>query len=290
MNDRPVFLHYTQAELDRNFDQRKWAKNALEVIARCEARSRGARSRLARRTNISYGPTDDEVVDIFPAERSPAPVQIFIHGGAWRNFTKDNYSFPADVYVPAGVHTVIVNFANLPTIRLAQMVGQVRSAIDWTYENAASFGGDPARIFLSAQSSGAHLSAMALETPSSRGVPHDAVKGATLVSGPYDLEPVVLSTRGSYVKLSPAEVRELSPIRHAAGMPCPVIVVYAEHDTDEFQRQSRAFAEALDRVGRLSRVVRVPEVNHFELMEHFGEPNSLLANIVLEQMRTARVE
>lgn len=288
MNERPVFLHYTQAELDRNFDQRGWAKNALEVIARYGARSRATRSRLACRSNVPYGPTADEVVDIFPAERSPAPVQIFVHGGAWRNFTKDDYSFPADVYVPAGVHTVIVNFANLPAIRLPQMVAQVRRAIDWTYENAASFGGDPDRIFLSAQSSGAHLAAMALETPSSRNLPHDAVKAATLVSGPYDLEPVVLSARGSYVKLSPAEVTELSPVRHAGRMPCPIIVGYAEHDTDEFQRQSRAFADALDRVGRLSRVVRIPGVNHFELMEHFGEPDSLLASIVLEQMRAAR--
>jgi arylformamidase len=289
MHDRPVFLHYTQAELDRNFDQRGWVKNALELIGRCEARSRATRSRLAYRSNVPYGPTEDEVVDIFPAECSPAPVQIFVHGGAWRNFTKDDYSFPADVYVPAGVHTVIVNFANLPTIRLPQMVVQVRRAIDWTYENATSFGGDPARIFLSAQSSGAHLCAMALATPSSRDVPRAAIKGATLVSGPYDLEPVVLSARGAYVKLSPAEVRELSPIRHTARMPCPVIVVYAEHDTDEFQRQSSAFAEALNRVGRLGRVVRVPGVNHFELMEHFGDPKSLLANVVLEQMRTAHV-
>ena len=33
MNDT-VFLHYSQAELDRNYDQRAWIKNAEEVVAR----------------------------------------------------------------------------------------------------------------------------------------------------------------------------------------------------------------------------------------------------------------
>src|SRR5690242_299713 len=211
MNDRPVFLHYTQAELDRNFDQRGWAKNALEVIARYEARSRATRSRLACRANVSYGPTADEVVDIFPAARSPAPVQIFVHGGAWRNFTKDDYSFPAEAYVPAGVHTVVLNFTNVPKVRLPQMADQVRRGIEWVYRNAAGFGGDPERIFLSAHSSGAHLSSLALQ--------RDAyVKAATLVSGPYYLEPVVLSARSSYVKLEAHEVLELSAGLYAERM------------------------------------------------------------------------
>lgn len=281
-----VFLHYTQAELDRNFDQRGWAKNALDVIARCTARSRATRSRLEHRADVAYGPTADEVLDIFPVKRCHAPVQIFVHGGAWRNFTKYDYSFPADVYVPAGIHTVIVNFANLPQVRLPDMVAQVRRAIAWTYRNAASFDGDRERIFVSGQSSGAHLAAMALTTDwTAADLPKDIVKAATLVSGPYDLEPVVLSARGAYVKLTADEVVEYSPVRHADRIGCPVLLAYAEHDTDEFQRQSCEFAGSLEGARRLQKVVRVPNVNHFELMEAFGEADSPLTQNILDQMR-----
>ena len=284
-----IFLHYTKEELDRNFDQRGWVPNALEVIARYASHSEATRARLRRVANVRYGPDDDQVLDIFPAAQSAGHVQIFVHGGAWKNFTKDDYSFPADSFVPAGIHCVIVNFSNLPKARLPQMVEQVRRALEWVYRNAPSFGGDPRRLYLSAQSSGAHLSALALETDwPVRGIPADFINAATLVSGPYYLEPVVLSARSSYVKLEPSEVLELSPGLHAERMSCPVLLGYAEHDTDEFQRQTREFASALKRAGRLQNLVRFDGVNHFELMECFGQPAHPLVHAILEQMGLRR--
>jgi len=160
--EKTVFLHYTQAELDRNFDQRGWVKNALEIIGRYPELSKATRARFEHRT-LAFGPGEDDTLDLFPAQATKAPVQIFVHGGAWRNFTKDDYSFPADAYVPAGVHTVVLNFTNVPKVRLPQMADQVRRGIEWVYRNAAGFGGDPERIYLSAHSSGAHLSALALQ-------------------------------------------------------------------------------------------------------------------------------
>ncbi len=277
-----VFLHYTQAELDRNFDQRNWpkAKNALEIIGRYPQLSKATRMRLEHRT-VAFGPGEDETLDLFPAKATKAPVQIFVHGGAWRNFSKDDYSFAADGYVPAGVHTAVLNFSNLPKVSLREMADQVRRGIEWVHRNAASFGGDRDRIYLSANSSGAHLSALALQK--------DAyVKAATLVSGPYYLEPVVLSARASYVKLHPEEVAALSPGLHAHDMKCPVIIGYAEYDTDEFQRQSREFAAALKRAGRLQAETRYPGVNHFELMEKWADPAHALVRDILRQMNIER--
>src|SRR3954470_84781 len=279
MTDK-VYLHYTQAELDRNFDQRNWVKNALEIIGRYPELSKATRARL-KHYSAAYGSGPDETLDIFPAAKSPAPVQVFVHGGAWKNFTKDDYSFPADAYVPAGIHTVVLNFSNVPAVRLPEMADQVRRGIEWVYRNAASFGGDPERFYLSAHSSGAHLAALALQKDK-------YVKAATLVSGPYYLEPVVLSARSSYVKLSPEEVLEMSPGLHAERMTCPVIVGYAESDTDEFRRQSEEFAASLEKAGRLQRVIRFPGVNHFELMEKYGDPDHPLVQAVFEQMGMRR--
>ncbi len=273
---KTVFLHYTQEELDRNFDQRGWVSNALEIIGRYPVLSRATRERLARRT-FAFGATPDEVLDVFPAARSPAPVQIFVHGGAWKNFTKDDFSFVADALVPAGIHAVILNFSNLPAVRLPDMAEQVQRAFEWVHGQAATFGGDPQRLYVSAHSSGAHLAALALQRC-------DVVRAATLVSGPYYLEPVVLSARSSYVHLSREEVLALSPGLHAGRMRCPVMVGYAEHDTDEFQRQSRQFAASLQDAGRLQKLERFTGVNHFELMERFGDAGHPLVRGILEQM------
>jgi arylformamidase len=279
---QPIFLHYTKAELDRNFDQRGWIPNAEAIIARHIERSRRTREKLTFIPNLRYGEHPDEVLDFFPAARKDAPIQVFVHGGAWKNFGKDDYSFPAEGFVPAGFNTVILNFSKLPHVRLPVMVDQVRRGVAWVYKNAERYGGDPNRLYMSAHSSGAHLTANALLADwSTLDCPPDAVKAAACVSGPYDLEPVMLSARSSYVTLNKAEMVALSVTRHTERIPCPVVVAYADGDTDEFQRQSREFANAVERSGRLAGCKRLSGLNHFEIMEQFGEPNGELVRFIL---------
>ncbi len=282
LQEAPVFLHYTKAELDRNFDQRGWIPNAVEIIARHIERSRRTREKLTFISDLRYGPHPDELLDYFPAAQNNAPVHIFVHGGAWKNFTKNDYSFPAESYVAAGFHTAILNFSKLPTVRLPEMVDQVRRGVAWVYKNAAQYGGDPHRLSMSAHSSGAHLTANALITDwAAFGCPPDIVKAAACVSGPYDLEPVMLSARSSYVELNKTEVAALSVHRHTDRIPCPVAIAYTDGDTDEFQRQSREFASALERSGRLAACTRFSGRNHFEIMEEFGEPRGELIQYIL---------
>jgi arylformamidase len=277
--DSKVFLHYTQEELNRNFDQRTWAKNALELIGRYPLLAKATRERFEHRANVRYGEHPDEVLDIFPAPRDSGPVQVFVHGGAWKNFTKDDYSFVADGFVPAGVHTVVLNFSKLPSQRLPAVVDQVARGIAWVRDHAASFGGDAECVYVSSQSSGSHLAAAALQTGRL-----GFVRAAALVSGPYFLEPVVLSHRSDYVKLDPHEIETLSPGLHADRMPCPVLMAYGENDTDEFRRQTQAFASGLERAGRLQKLLLCPGLNHFELMEKYADPRHELVRAVLAQM------
>jgi arylformamidase len=100
----------------------------------------------------------------------------------------------------------------------------------------------------------------------------------------------VLSARGSYVKLSGAEVRELSPQHQVDRMKGPVVLAYAEHDTDEFQRQTQAFAAALEGVGRLSAFLRLPALNHFEIIEALVPTDGPLFGAILAQMGAESLE
>lgn len=277
-----VFLHYTQEELNRNFDQRAWVPNALEVIGRYPVLSKATRGCLKHESGVRYGSHPDEVLDVFPAGIRDAPVQVFVHGGAWKNFSKDDYSFVADAFVPAGVSTVILNFSKLPSERLPTVVAQVGRGMRWVREHAMELGIDPRRMYLSAQSSGAHLAATAVQK---EGI--DFFRGIALVSGPYFLEPVVLSHRAEYVQLSREEVLELSPGLHPDRMPGSALLLYAENDTDEFRRQTEAFASALSARGKLAKLVLCRDVNHFELMEAFKDADHPLVAAIFEQMGIA---
>jgi hypothetical protein len=60
-----IFLHYTKEQLDYNYDQRAWAKNADEVVARYVSRSAEARGALRCDLDISYGQGPDDRLDWF---------------------------------------------------------------------------------------------------------------------------------------------------------------------------------------------------------------------------------
>jgi len=138
-----------------------------------------------------------EGLDVYATQRPNAPVNVFVHGGAWQRYGAKDYAFPAELFVNAGAHFVVLDFINVDQAggSLLPMADQVRRAVAWVANNAQSFGGDPNRVYVWAHSSGAHLGAVALVTDSPRdfGLPRDVVKGALLCSGMYDLKPVRLS-------------------------------------------------------------------------------------------------
>jgi arylformamidase len=287
-----VFLNYDQIELDAAYDQASYAPNQTQVQQRNARNSELTRARLGAPLRISYGPTEIEKIDIFPSSlplaSRGAPIHIHIHGGAWRGGSSHNAAYLAEPFVKAGAAFAIPDFARVQDVdgRLMPMEEQVRRAIAWVYKNAASFGGDPARIYLSGHSSGAHLGGCALLADwRDYGVPADFIKGAVLASGIYDLKAPRLSSRREYVKFDDATEEALSAQRHIDKLHTPLVVAHAGLDTPEFQRQSREFSAAVKAAGKPVEFVVGEGYNHFEFIETLGNPYGILGRAALLQMK-----
>jgi arylformamidase len=241
---------------------------------------------------VAYGRTEIEKLDIYQTKRQGAPIHIFIHGGAWRGGAAKDYAFPAEMFVTAGVHYIVPDFVAVQNAGgdLMVMADQVRHAIAWVYNNAVNFGGDPRRIQLAGHSSGAHLAGAALVTDWKKifGLPADVVRAALLISGIYDLRPVRLSARSSYVKLDDASEDALSTQRRIAMLQTPLVVAYGTNETPEFQRQSRDFAAAVKAAGKPVQLLVGDNYNHFEMMETLANPYALAGRAALAQLRTLR--
>jgi arylformamidase len=284
-----VWLGMDQAELDDAYDQAKYAANRDQIVGRNATNSTLVRARLGEPRRYAYGALPIEGLDVYPARSGNAPVQVFIHGGAWRRGLARDYAFPAELFVNAGAHFVVPDFSNVVETGgdLLPMADQVRRAIAWVYRNAERFGGDPARLYLTGHSSGAHLAGVCLTTDwkSAFGLPADLVKGGLLCSGMYDLKPVRLSARSDYVKFTDAMEEALSSQRHLDRLDTPLVVAYGTQETPEFQRQSHEFAQAVKAAGKPVQLVVGDGYNHFEMLETLASPYGVLGRAALEQMR-----
>jgi len=284
-----VWRDLDQAEVDAAYDQATWAPNRPQLVARYATNSEGVRARLGAPQRFAYGATPVEALDLYAARRSYAPINVFIHGGAWRRGLAKNYAFPAELFVRAGAHFVVPDFAAVQDVggSLLPMAEQVRRAVAWVRRNAYRFGGDPERIFVSGHSSGAHLAAVVLTTDWLKefDLPADTVKGGLCCSGMYDLEPVRLSARNAYVAFTDEMEQALSPQRHLDTLTAPLILAYGTLESPEFQRQGRDFAAALRAAGKPVELLVADGYNHFEIIETLTSPYGLLGRAVLEQMK-----
>ena len=285
-----VWRDLDQKALDDAYDQDVYAPNRPLIVTRRIAASERARAILGPPQRVAYGPSEYERLDIFRCSAANAPVNVFVHGGAWRRNKGPDYHLQAEPLIRAGAHSVILDFINVEQSGgdLIPMYEQVRRALAWTWRNAQSFGGDRARFYISAHSSGSHLAACALTDGwREEGLPENFCKGALLLSGMYDLEPVRRSKRSSYVSFTDAMVEKLSSQRHLGGLHTPLVVAYGTCETPEFQRQTQEFFAAVQAAGKPAELIVGEAYNHFELLETLANPYGLTGRAMLRHMKLA---
>jgi arylformamidase len=284
----PVWLDLDQQDLDDAYEQSVYAFNQRSISERQAANNQIALARIGKPERVAYGPGEIEKVDIYKTRKPNAPIMVFIHGGSWRSGRSADFAVYAEMYVKAGANFVAVDFNNVHETNgdLFPMVDQCRRAVAFVYRNAANFGGNADAMYLCSRSSGSHLAGCVVTTEwEKQGLPRDILKGAVLGSGMYDLKPVRLSQRSSYVKFTDQMEQALSAQRHIDKIHTPLVLIHGTLETPEFQRQSRDFAAALKAAGKPVELIVGKGYNHFEVGETLGHPYALLGRAALDMMK-----
>ncbi|HKI98821.1 MAG TPA: alpha/beta hydrolase [bacterium] len=282
----PVYKQYDQMQLDAQYKLRTRHPDFQTFFDAYERDSERVRGALEHRADVPYGDSPLQRLDVFPARRPGSPVQVFIHGGYWQGMDKRFFGYPAEPLVAAGAAFVSVNYDLAPAVSVDQIVAQCRAAVAWCHANAASFNGDPERLYVSGHSAGGHLTLMLVlgDWAPEQGEPQRIIRGACAISGVFDLEPIRLCYLNEALGLDGEAARRNSPLFHLGRHGPPLVAAVGHEETEEFRRQNGMLATAWRARGLDCEELTLPGRHHFDIVQELGRAESPLTRAMLAQM------
>lgn len=240
--------------------------DAAPFIADYEARSARAVESLGAAVQVLDGGSRLVVAE------EGAPVLVFVHGGYWQAL-----SAAASMYLAPGARSIGWSYAALeytlaPAAGLPTMVQQVRHGLQLV---ARAVGDVP--LVLAGHSAGAHLAAMVALAAA----PPVPVHRTVLVSGVFDLRPLVLTSVNEALGLDVDAAAALSPSLLPVVGGAEVTVVWGDDDTDAFEAQSVTYAAVLRSAGLEVAAFECAARHHFDIVDDLVDPASELGAFTL---------
>ena len=275
---RVAYAHLGRDPLDLQLSPSRSAKDAVGVLQRHERETARLWGDPALETvrDIAYGPAADGLGErarldvVRPAGEGPFPCLAFLHGGFWQEGSKAGSGFASESLAGQGWATALIGYTLTPQARLSEIVAEIAQAVIHLHDNAADLKIDPPRIVLAGHSAGGHLAAAMLAGLGGDSAA-DAVSGAILVSGVYDLAPVAASYVNDLARIEPDEIDALSPLLYPPVRDVPVRLLIGADEPDVFQRQTDALHAAW--AGYLSDMTlqRVAGRDHFDILDELAD-------------------
>ena len=123
----------------------KWAQAAAAFRAGLGAR--------ARARDLAYGPADRQRLDLFLPDAAPRGLMVYLHGGYWLAFGRQDWSHLAAGALARGWAVAIPSYSLAPQARIAQITNEVAQAV------ATAAGMVPGPVVVTGHSAGGHLAA-----------------------------------------------------------------------------------------------------------------------------------
>ena len=263
------------ADLEAEYSPSSVSKHpAAWYIDEYARRSADVRGSLGDRLEkCTYGPGADEYL-LLARHSANAPLLVFVHGGYWKALSADDCCMWAQDALDSGYSFASVNYTLAPTASLERIVAQCREALRWLTDSS---GMRPRRTVISGSSAGGHLAAMcstASPSPTS-------VDAAVLLSGVYDLVPLLSTTVNDAVMLTRPDAVRLSP-QHLAVTPVDrVVAAWGEEETGAFKQQSRDYVAKLSAAGIAASTLEAEGRDHFDLIYDLLMPGTSLGDTTI---------
>ncbi len=263
-------------KLDVAYNNRAVVPNWQEFLDRW-AREGVATYEKATDRDIQYGPKARQRLDLFLNSDHESPTCLFLHGGYWQWNDKEGQAVVAEGILAAGLNAAIGEYTLAPEASMSEICAEALTQVEFLSQELARRGRNPNSIILAGISTGAHLMACALGL--------NCVKGALLISGIYDLEPIRISSLNQPIEMDWAEARSHSPLHNMPERVPPVILAHGALERPEIRRQSSDYAAALNAFGHDVTLLPIPNTDHFSVMDTLATPGGHLAQTLAELVK-----
>ncbi|MES1222684.1 MAG: alpha/beta hydrolase [Bacteroidota bacterium] len=274
-----VYKHYSQEQLNNQYNTRLHVPDFADYFDRWEKLSRQTELEYTVFKNISFGTHPLECLDIFPAATPLSKTLIFIHGGYWHLLDKSLFHFIAAEFLKHNVTTVFINYPLAPDVSMNEIVSSCRLAVHWLHENVIRFGGDSSQLYLLGHSAGGHLATMLMTEGST-----NFIKAVISLSGLFRLEPIMLSNINDVLQMDKETATINSPVLLKPEIPCPLLLVTGMKETDEFKDQSEELYNSWKHKLRNIDLLKISGKNHYSIVDALTSDNSLLQPAIFKLM------
>ncbi len=240
----------------------RWQVSAAEFRNGVAARAR---------IDVPYGATARERFDLFLPAEHPNGLLVFVHGGYWRTFSKDDWSHFAAGGLARGWAVAMPSYTLCPEVRIHQITRQIAAAV------TAIAAEVPGPILLAGHSAGGHLaSRMVCGDTKLDSAILGRLQHVVSISGVHDLRPLLRTEINTDLRLDASEAVAESPALHAPVEGIPVTCWVGADERPEFVRQNALLANIWTGLGGETCCVSEPGRHHFDVIDGLADPESQL--------------
>jgi arylformamidase len=272
----PAACAYWEGE----YNPRQRVRDPQRYFDAWASRAAAARAGLRGMLDLAYGAGSRERLDLFRADNAHGTV-VFVHGGYWRAFDKDFFSWVAEPFVRAGISVAIPSYPLCPAVRLKDIIRSVSTAV--THLQRALLTPDERQgTVLVGHSAGAHLAAC-LFAAAQRDAADPTIDGIVCISGLFDLLPLLHTEMLSGMGWEPEELHAVSPLYMAEPPGGALVLAVGGDESGEFHAQSARFAQAWAR--RATGMLRPAGRDHFSVLDDLHSSDSELTRVAIGLLR-----
>lgn len=241
--------------------------------------------------DLPYAPHARQVMDLYqPASSAPAPIVVFVHGGAFvrgdKNINELVYGNVTTWFARQGWLGVNMEYRLAPGAAYPAGIQDIAAVVDWLKRSGPEYGGDPGRIFLVGHSAGgAHVAGYAYDpAPGHLG---KGIRGIALISSRVRADVLPENPNADAVRAYYGADEDLydarSPVTHAAASGLPTFVAMAEFENPLLDVYSLELAWRRSVAQRRAHaILRLPHHNHISIVAHFNTEEEILGRAILE--------